>query len=110
MKPLSSNSCSWLDNSCISECARRYGDRATGADPGTSRSGTRLVLVAVNQDEVNGREATPVSLKNKMCMVEVRHYVKGRDPQISVEQLMLQVCIGTDSGTGSACCDTKIGN
>ncbi|KAJ0854109.1 hypothetical protein HanRHA438_Chr14g0658921 [Helianthus annuus] len=35
IKPLSESSCSCLDNSCISDGARRYGALATGFAPGT---------------------------------------------------------------------------
>ena len=34
MKPLLSSSFSWLDNSCISAGARRYGDLVIGVAPG----------------------------------------------------------------------------
>ncbi|GJR18670.1 hypothetical protein Tco_0967197 [Tanacetum coccineum] len=34
MKPLSKSSCSFFDNSFISDGANRYGARATGATPG----------------------------------------------------------------------------
>ncbi|MFS7962904.1 hypothetical protein Hanom_Chr08g00731961 [Helianthus anomalus] len=35
IKPLSNNSCSCVDNSCISDGASLYGALATGAAPGT---------------------------------------------------------------------------
>ncbi|GJW51792.1 hypothetical protein Tco_0093143 [Tanacetum coccineum] len=46
IKPFSDNSCSCLDNSFISDGAKRYGARATGAAPGIRQYGIQLAWVA----------------------------------------------------------------
>ena len=53
--PLLSSSLSWVDNSCISAGASRYGVLAMGVAPGISRFGTRLDVREGILEDLRGR-------------------------------------------------------
>ncbi|GKF98355.1 hypothetical protein Tco_0297138 [Tanacetum coccineum] len=53
--PLSESSCSFIDSSCISDGANRYGDRATGAAPRTKSNWNSTCRVGGSHGKSSGK-------------------------------------------------------